>query len=330
MKNILLILMLLAGIYGYSQESIIDKKVEWNGYTQLRATTNFGDNSSVMIRRLKFWIKSPDEFSQHWSYKFQVLFASWMQEKLFLQDAKIGYKTGLFSFDLGQFVPKYSLQWTQPDYLVPALERAKVINALHTDGMLGVRDIGAQINFHSKNNLLETHLGLFNGYGIKKYRFTNNGFMISHKTAVNIPINEYKLQIGYSLMYRKAQDLQIKNVLPDSVYYTGNDKRYNIFMIYRSKFWDLQGEYLYAGFKDKNANGYYILSTFNIKKSQIVLSYEKYKNTFVQSTNPYYRIGYNYMINKNKIKIFLDNYFQLIDGAMKNYNASIQLQMFFK
>jgi phosphate-selective porin len=78
----------------------------------------------------------------HWSYKVQVLFTSFLQERLFLQDARVTYKTGQFSFDFGQYIPKYSLEWTQPDYKIPAIERARVINTLSPNGTLGVRDIG--------------------------------------------------------------------------------------------------------------------------------------------------------------------------------------------
>ena len=331
MKISIIIILILVGFYSFSQTNDKPKKVDWNGYTQLRATSNFNDYSSVMVRRLKFWLKSTPDFSEHWSYKVQVLFTSWMQERFFLQDAKINYKTGLFNFDIGQFVPKYSLQWTQPDYKIPSLERAMAVNALYPNGTMGVRDIGVQANFHTKNNLIETHLGAFNGYGIKEYRFNNQGYMLTHKTAINIPLPKNKLQVGYSLMYRYAQDLQIKKVLFDTLLYTGTDIRYNVFALFKSKFIELQAEYLNADFEDGlNANGYYILSAINIKKSQIVLSFEDYKNTYADNHNPYYRFGYNYLINKNKIKVFLDNYFQVINSKIENYYASIQLQMFFK
>jgi len=331
MKKILLILLMLISFYGFSQTQENSKNIEWNGYTQLRATSNFDNYSSVMVRRLKFWVKSTPEFSEHWSYKVQVLFTGWMQEQLFLQDAKVRYSSGLFSFDFGQFIPTYSLQWTQPDFNISSIERAIVINTLHPDGTLGVRDLGIQANFHTKNKLIETHLGAFNGYGIKEYRFNNQGFMLSHKTALNLPLTKNKLQIGYSLMYRQAQDLQIKKVLPDTLSYTGNDLRYNLFAMFKTKHLELQAEYLNADFENgMNANGYYLLSAINIKKSQFVLSFEDYKNTYTEGPNPYYRIGYNYLINKNKIKIFVDNYFQIIGGGIQNYYVSIQLQMFFK
>lgn len=331
MRKIFLIFLVICTLPAFSQQQVISKpKVNWNGYTQLRVSTNFNDNTSTMLRRLKFWLKSRPEFSEHWSYKIQVLFTSWMQERFFLQDAVLSYKTGLFSFDFGQFVPKYSLQWTQPDYKIPSIERAIAVNALHPDGTLGIRDIGVQADFHSKNKMIDAYLGFFNGYGIKEYRFNNQGYMLSHKIAINIPLQKNKLQIGYSLAYRYAENLQLKGIFPDTVFYTGTDFRYNFFALYKTALFDIQAEYLNANFEGETAYGYYFLSAVNIKKSQIVLAFEDYKNTYSDNHYPYYRVGYNYLINKNKIKLFADNYFRIIDGGIENYYASIELQMFFK
>ena len=329
MKKTLIIILLLLNFSGYSQSSETGKKVDWNGYTQLRATSNFDDYSSLMVRRLKFWLKSTPAFSHHWSYKIQGVFTSKMQERLFLQDVKISYKTGLFSLDFGQFVPAYSLEWTQPDYRIPTLERSNVINALHTDGSLGVRDLGVQLNYHSKNKIFETHLGVFNGYGIKQYRFNNSGFMLSHKTAYNMFFNYKKLQIGYSFQYRKADKMKIPKVLLDTIYYSGNDVRYNLFARYESQKLQLQAEYLTAYLNDDLASGYYLLSSYHWKKNQIVASYEFYKDLIKEPHHPYYHLGYNYLIHQNKIKLFLDNSFQVIDGKIDNYTASMQLQIFF-
>ncbi len=330
MKKLLFVVALFYTISGFAHKKEWQNKVDWNGYTQLRGSSNFNDNTGFMLRRLKFWVKSTPDFSQHWSYKVQVLFTSWMQEKFFLQDAKISYKAGLFTIDAGQFVPLYGLQWSQPDYKIAAIERAQVVNALHPDGTLGVRDLGFQLNFHTKNYLIETHLGIFNGYGIVEYHFNNKGFMVSHKTAVNIPLEHNKLQAGYSLMYRDAHNLQLKHIFPDTVLYTGKDFRFNVFAHFSSKYIDLQGEYQNANFEKDKAWGFYLLSAINIKKSQIVLSFEEYKSTYSEEHSPYYRFGYNYLFRKYKIKVFLDNYFQIKNGGLNNYYASLQLQLFFK
>ena len=331
-KSSYILLLLLFSVSTFAQEKQNLPKTDWNGYTQLRVSSNFDDNTSFMLRRMKLWIKSTPEFSEHWSYKIQATITSLLQEKFFFQDAKITYKTGLFSFDFGQFIPAYSLQWSQPDWKIPTIERALAINGITPNGTLGVRDIGSQANFHSKNNLLQTSLGVFNGYGIKEYQFNNKGYMLTHKTALNFKINEQKIQIGYSLQYRNADNLQIKHVLPDSILFTGNDFRYNVFAMYKYKFISFQAEYLNANLENKISDGYYFLTAINIKKkNQIVLSYEKY-NDLIEETNnnPYVHLGYNFLFNKQKLMLFFDNFFQLTNEGIDNYMASLQLQIFFK
>jgi len=329
MRNFLFIaLAFIPGLIS-AQENKFAKNIDFNGYIQIRGVSNFDDYTSFSVRRLKLWLKSKPEFSEHWSYKIQTTFSSLAQEKFFLQDVKIGYKTGLFSFDIGQFVPQYSLQRFQPDYKIAPIERARVVNALIPDGTLGVRDIGLQVNFKTKNKLFETHLGIFNGYGIKEYRFNNQGYMLAHKSKFNIPANQGKIKIGYSLQYRYAENLQLRFIFPDSILFSGSDFRYNVFAMYESKPFEIQAEYLTANFDGQKASGYYILSAINLNKNQIVLSYETYNDLIKETTDkPYYRLGYNYLIKKYKLELSFDNYFQLNDNKIEKYFASIQLQIF--
>jgi len=316
MRSLFLILFVILSTIGFSQEKDNVPKVEWNGYAQIRASSNLDDNTSFILRRMKLWLKSTPGFSDHWSYKIQAIITSFQQEKFFLQDVKLNYKTGLFSFDIGQFVPQYSLQWFQPDYKI---------------GSLGIRDIGIQANFETKNKFFKTHLGVFNGYGIKEYRLNNQGYMVTNKSEINIPIKNNKLKLGYSLQYRYAQNLQLRLILPDTALFSGNDFRYNLFAMYKSKVLLLQAEFLNAELNNSNAYGYYFLSVINFRKNQIVLSFEKYQDLIVETTdNPYYRIGYNYLIKDYKIKLSFDNYFQISNSKIDNYFGNIQLQLFFK
>ena len=309
----------------------LDQKIDWNGYIQLRSTTNFNDHFGFALRRLKLWMRSGPGFSDHWSFKVQTTFSSFHKEKFFLQDVKLGYRTGIFSLEMGQFVPEYSLQRFQHDYLIPPIERAKVINTLIPDGTLGVRDLGVQGTLTSRNHLVQTSLGIFNGYGIPEYRINNTGFMVTHKTGLKIPWQNNSLQVGYSFQYRKAENLRIPFVLPDTVFFTGNDIRYNFFAMFSSKYFLIQGEYLHAGFDGETADGYYILSALTIRKSQIVLSWEKYKDLIAgTSDKPYIRAGYNLLIKSYKLKVSLDNYFQLSENRIQKYFATVQLQFFIK
>lgn len=331
MRNFTIIVLILISTTAFGQDGPTLKKIDFNGYTQLRGSSNFDDNTTFMVRRLKFWLRSTPAFSDRWSYKVQVLFTSWMQERFFLQDVRVSYRTRLFSFDIGQFIPKYSLQRFQPDFVIPSIERARAIDALIPDGTLGVRDIGLQAGIKTKDKLFSTSVGLFNGYGIKEYRFNNQGYMITHKTGLNIPSGNGTFQLGYSLQYRYAENLQLKHILPDTARFTGDDFRYNFFAMYKSGVFALQAEYLNADLEGMHANGWYALSWINIKKSQIVLSYEVYKDLIPETNDsPYYRIGYNYLINNHKLKLFFDNYFQISRNGIEKYLGSIQLQVFIK
>lgn len=332
MKRLVFITFLLGlTVAAFAQQKSLLSKPEFNGYIQIRAVSNMADYNSFMVRRLKLWIKSEPQSSHGWFYKVQTTLTSKEDEKFFLQDVKLGYKAGQFSLDVGQFVPQYSLERFESDYKIPTLERAKVINCLIPDGTLGVRDLGAQVNYHTKNKLIETHLGIFNGYGIKEYRFHNQGFMITHKTELNLPMQNSELKLGYSLQYRQAENLALPKILPDTISYTGSDVRYDLFAMFKtSRLW-LQAEYLSMYLGQKRTWGYYVFSAFNVHKSQFVASYEYYKDLIPQTADlPAFRLGYNYLLNSYKLRLSLDNYFQLDGYHVKNYLLSLQLQVFLK
>jgi len=328
-KYILFIGLIFIPPLASAQENSFANAPDFNGYIQIRGTSNFTNYTSFSVRRLKLWLRSKPEYSKNWSYKIQVTFSSFSHEKFFLQDVKVKYQTGLFSFDIGQFVPQFSLQRFQPDYKIETLERAKAINTLIPNGTLGVRDIGLQANFKTKNKLFETHLGVFNGYGIKEYRFDNQGYMLTHKSSFQIPVNQSLIKLGYSLQYRYAENLQMKSILPDTILFSGHDFRYNLFAMYKSKSIKLQTEFLQADLENDTAFGYYFLSAYTFKKNQVVISFEKYKDLIEEtSDDPYCRIGYNYFIKEYKIKLSLDSYFQISGNSLDYYNTNVQLQIF--
>ena len=334
MRNFVILLILSGFSFSAFSQTTEENitKIDWNAYSQIRFETNFNDNHNFLLRRLKIWIKSAPDFSEHWSFKVQTTVSSLKNESFFLQDAKLAYKTGIWSFDIGQFVPEYSLQRFQSDYLLPVTERAKVINSLIPNGTLGVRDIGIQANIKTKNNVLQTHFGIFNGYGIKEYRLSNKGVLLTNKSELNLKTGTGAIKAGYSVMFRKADNQIYPKIMPDTILYSGNDFRYNLFLLYKTKFFEIQGEYLTAVFdNNQHSEGYYIMSAINLKKHQIVLAYEDYKDIISSSSDlPYYHIGYNYLINNHKIKLFFDNDFQITNNTIQNYEASVQLQVFFK
>jgi hypothetical protein len=327
MKIILILLLFIALPFGL----ISQDKVDWHAYMQLRASSNMNDSYNVSVRRLKFWINSGSDFSDHWSFKVQAIFISFRQEKLFLQDAYGQYASldGNHSLRFGQLTPKYSLQWTQRDYLMPSLERALSVNALVPDGSLGVRDLGMQYTFKALDKNLEMNIGAFKGRGITEFTTLEKGFLLSQNSFYKFHIKNAKLKLGYSLMYRKAYNLPIKHVLADSVLFTGNDSRFGVYGMLQTKHFDFQTEYLRGLIGGSITDGYYALATIKINtKNQVFLSYDKYTDIISTTVNnPWYFGGYNYFIKDYKLMISLQIGFQ--DAGVDWRNLTIlQFQMF--
>ena len=193
MKKLVFIVLFYFCIIPFSQAQ---QKVDWHGYMQLRSSTNLEDSYNVSVRRLKFWINSSSDFSENWSFKVQAIFQSAKQEKLFLQDAFTQYANnkGNQFLKFGQFVPKYSLQWTQPDYLIPSFDRAQTINALVPAGNLGIRDLGMQYTLKALDKHLEMNFGAFKGRGITEFTTKEKGFLLSQNSFYKFPIKNAKLK----------------------------------------------------------------------------------------------------------------------------------------
>jgi len=326
------LLLIMITLNGFAQKPASpDDKIEWHGYTQFWANTNFDNNYSLSLRRLKFWLGSGPAFSDHWSFKVQALFTSLGHEKFFLQDVYGQYrnKSGVSSLRFGQFTPAYSLQRSQHDYLIAAIERANIINFLIPDAGLGVRDMGFQYTLKAAQKHLEVNFGIFNGYGIKEYRFNYNGYMLTHNLSYTLRKNNTLWKFGYSVMYRKAVDLPLKHILPDSVF-SGNDFRCDVYAMFRIPRFKIQAEYANAWLNGARASGYYALATLKAnKKNEVYLSYDKYSDLISSSTdNPWYIAGYNYLFKGYDLMLTLDTRFRDDNGNLKNI-TSIQFQMFY-
>ncbi len=328
MKSTITLILLILGLLAQAQTDTQKSPIIWNGYTQLRFTSNFNDANSFAMRRMKLWLNSAPDFNEHWGFKVQTTITSNQNENFLLQDVLAFYKLGQFRVNMGQFIPHFSLQRFQPDYEIVLTERAEVINALIPNGTLGVRDIGAEIKWQNKTKTLESWLGTFNGNGIKQYRRDYSGIMMTHKTKL-YTLNHHLL-VGYSFMYRKADNLQLLKIIPDDERFLGNDFRYNLFAEFHLKTFELQSEYLRANLDGKIADGYYILTTLNLGKNQLVSSFNKYSD-LIESTDdsPFVHLGYNYLVNSDKLKIMLDNGVQISNEHIKKYFATLQLQLFF-
>ncbi len=314
------------------QEAKPQDAVVWHSYVQFWSNTNFNGSYTMALRRLKFWLGSGPAFSDHWSFKVQALFTSLGHEKFFLQDVFGQYrnKSGVSSLRFGQFTPRFSLQRFQHDYLNPWLERASAINVMIPDGTLGVRDMGVQYTLKAAQKHLEVNFGAFNGYGIKQYRLNYSGYLLTHNLSYTVTGQKSLWKFGYSVMYRKAEKLQLKHILPDSVAFTGNDFRFDVYVLFNSPHFDVQGEYLNGWLNGDHFFGYYALATVKVNpKNEFYLSYDKYNDLIGTTENhPWYITGYNYLFKNHDLMLTLDTRFRKVNGNLKNI-TSLQFQMFF-
>ena len=331
MKKFLpVVFVLFFSLGGYPQNSNQEKIIDWHGYTKLRFTTDFNDNYNFSLRMLKFWINSRPGFSEHWSFKAQLMFSSFLKDKFILQDVWGQYKWNSSSIRFGQFIPRFSLQRFQPDYLISHGDRAMSVNLLIPDGTLGVRDIGVQYNLKAVDNNLSFNVGVFNGFGIVKYKFNNQGFLVTHNLSYRINFKSSFLNSGYSVMYRKADNIVFRGILPDTVVYSGNDFRYNINVMFSSKHLDIQGEYLKAFLDDYSAYGYYLLTTYKFNnKHNVYFLYDYYETDAFNTTfKPWYYIGYNYFIKSYKLMVKVETGFNEYSNKIRN-KTTLQVQIFF-
>ncbi len=328
MKRTITLILLMLGLLANAQTDSPKSPVFWNGYTQLRFTSNLTNVNSFAMRRMKLWVNSTPDFNEHWGFKVQANITSYHNEKFLLQDVLAFYKRGQFRLNMGQFIPHFSLQRFQPDYEIPLTERSEVINALVPNGTLGVRDIGVEASYSAKNNHIQTWLGAFNGYGIKEYRLNYSGILLTQKTAFNF--FKKRLHAGYSVMYRNVDKIQLSKILPDSVIHSGNDFRYNLFAQYKSRKIQVQLEYIRANLGGEVARGYYILTELSLGRNQLFASWNKYNDLIISTDDsPVIHFGYNYFVNGDNLKIMFDNGMRMNNAKLKNYFGTIQLQIFF-
>ena len=299
----------------------------FHGYTQLRFSSNFSDVHSFSLRRLKLWIVPKTTFSEHWDFKIQTTFSSTNKELFFLQDVMLRYRSGAFSIKMGQFVPEYSLERFEHDYSIPLAERSIVINRLIPNATLGVRDIGFEGSFKAPSGIVEAALGVFNGYGIKQYRFDNTGIMLTQKTAFHL-LKKHWIA-GYSLMYRKADQLAIPKLLPEGVLFTGSDLRFNLFSKIELSPFAFQAEYFSAHLHHGVASGYYFMTILTKNKQIVAISYNKYSDLIAStSDDPEWHLAYSYLFKGDKIKLMLDNGIKSGSRSLYDYYMVLQFQFF--
>ncbi len=320
---IFLFIVAVDSFLAYSQQ-----KINWNGYLQYRFTDNYINQTEFSVRRAKLWVDGDLPFNTgNWKFKLQSIFFNKEEYFLRLQDIYVEYNSGEFDFTAGQFVPDFSLQRKQPDYLIPFTERANVINALVPAAETMGRDIGIELKY--KNSIGGINLGFFNGNGANNLSNRKN-FLYVNRTYLRLKNKTALYELGYSLSYRNANQLKFTSTLGDSAYYSGKDFRYGFDAGIKMSDFEFQTEYLEVRFANQKARGFYVLSSYNISSVNLfAISVEQLYNLSPSfNSNPIFKIGYSRLIKSNYIKLSIDNSFQKSKSKI-NSSTIIQIQYFF-
>ena len=310
--------------------SFAQQKVNWNGYMQYRFSDNYLNQTEFSVRRAKFWVNGliPEEDGS-WSYKLQANFLQQVKYQFLLQDVLVNYKINNFEVTAGQFVPDFSLQRKQPDYAIPLDERADVVNALVPGTETMARDIGVELKLDdSKTGSFS--FGFFNGNGANTVSNQRNFLYVNRGSLFLLNNPESKLELGYNLSYRDAHNIQFSKIYGNNYAFTGNDFRFGFEGELNLGAFELQSEYIEAHLGNQKAYGYYALADYLIaSKNLLTLSVEQlYDLNPSTIDDPWYVIGYSYLIKGNNIKISLDNKFQFASNKT-NALTTLQIQYFF-
>ncbi len=312
------------------QSTFAQSKIDWNGYLQYRYMDNYMNQNEFLVRRAKLWLNgSMPGNDGSWGYKLQANFYLQVKFQFLLQDVLVNYKANNFEVTAGQFVPDFSLQRKQPDYSIPLDERADVVNALVPAAETMARDIGIELKLaDSKTGSLS--LGFFNGNGANNVSNKKNFLYVNRGTVFILDNSESKLELGYNLSYRNAHNLEFIRINGNNYSFTGNDFRCGFEEKLNLGDFELQSEYIEAHLGDQKASGYYALADYLFaSKNLITLSVEQLHDLNSSTVDdPWYLIGYSYLIKGNDIKISLNNRFQF-ESNKTNALTTLQIQYFF-
>lgn len=327
-KIITLFVMALVFIAGSHSQVFAQQEVQWNGYLQYRFSENYSDKHDFSIRRAKLWMKRQLPFqSNRWGFKIQSIFSDKQHFGLQLQDAFLDYTVDNFTLNAGQFVPDFSLQRKQPDYLIPLTERAEVIKALIPTAETMARDIGFEVNY--SGYIAGISAGFFNGNGANSLSEQKN-FLFIHRGILRFANHLNNLQVGYSFSYRKDNNLQFSRLLGSSIEFSGKDLRYGFDLRFETPRFEFQAEFLEAYLQGNRAWGYYALADYQITTRHLaILSVEQLDDLNPSTIDrPWFILGYSYQLKRNDIKFTTENRFQFTINKMYSL-TTLQIQYFF-
>lgn len=308
-----------------------DHLPRWNGYIQTRLSSDFVKSTEFTIRRAKLWMYGNVPKADYISYKIQMVYRSFKDTYPVFQDAYADIRLKKYgTIRAGRFVPDFMLQRMQPDYVIPVLERADVVNSLIINEKQMARETGVQYSYRTDSVPVQFSLGAFNANVDYPAHSRDNYILYTSRLVYSIfNTGRTSLNIGGSAAYRHLDKTSLTTVYkPDSLI-TGSDFRWGLEAQFHYLNFEFQGEYVQADIKKDEAHGWYMVADYAFhKKYQAVALVQKYNplNPSINK-NPWYGVGFNFQIS-GKTRLMTDLKTQEYDTG-RNYLGDIQFQIFF-
>ena len=325
LKAFFIVCGVMAG-YAFAQSSL----PQWNGYIQTRLSSDL-DTTEFTIRRAKLWVYGNVPQADYISYKIQAVYRSFKDETPVIQDA---YADIIMKCSgkirAGRFVPDFMLQRMQPDYEIPVLERAIVVNSLIHNEKQMARETGLQYLFQP--DFLPAHfsLGVFNANVDKAAHNKDDALLYaSRMTYKIISQGNVWLDLGGSAAFRRLDGTSLTTIYKPDTLISGKDFRWGAEAHLHWGDLEIQSEYVQAKINSDIANGWYALADYTfLTKYQAVVLADKYTglNPAV-NYNTWYGVGLNRQVTE-KTKIMTDIKTRK-SGDKLNSLGEIQLQVFF-
>jgi len=331
MTGIILFLTVLFFLIEFSSSFAQNAEPKLHGYIQTRFTTEFNDINDFIIRRAKLWVNGNVPGLENVSYKIQAVYRSFKDEAVMLQDAFADAKFNEWgSLRAGRFVPDFMLQRMQPDYEIPVLERALVINGLIHSSKSMARQIGVQLTYLPSYFPIHLSFGVFNANLESPGTNKDQNLLYTSRAQINLVKDENTLlEIGVSAAYRYANSITMNTIYDATQLITGNDYRFGFAFQLSYQDFGFQSEYVQANINKDRAWGYYVLASFYLMPQlQLTELLEKYSDLNLTTCgNEWYGTGLNYYFT-DKTKLMTDFRTQF-SSARNKYLGEIQFQIFF-
>jgi len=319
--------------------------VQWHGYVQLRYSRT-DPSTGFSVRRAKLWMKGSVPGVAHLSFKLQGTFRNRASGAFVLQDVFAEYRRSAMTLRLGQLLPDFSLQRSQPDYRVPLVERAAVVEAMIPGARTLGRDIGVEVLLTPASGWVHLSGGVFGGNCANRSPGSESDYLATGRLVVARKLGStVRGSVGGSVAWRETHGADVGVLSSSSGVFTGSDRRWGTEARLWGERWTIQGEYLRAVLGRDVSDGFYALGTLALDpRDEVAVSEERVDAPGIASSaGRWLVVGYARFLDRTRsrggqttpegetypTKVMTDVRVTS-DGGRTRVAAAIQLQMFLR